>query len=126
MRKLYSTKESTSLRSSECHKIKYDLLSSIMKKGPGYIQFSKLPAYKHSLFAVCADEASPPCLKYSILMCGRALVVGLAPDEVPDGRDNDNGGENNGGIVHRGRGNREVGRHAEEGSRKGRPGCHNC
>ena len=55
-------------------------------------------------------------------MCWGTLVVSLAPDEVPDGGDKNDGGKDDGGVVHRGRSDREVGGHAEERCRKGRPG----
>lgn len=54
------------------------------------------------------------------------LVVGLAPDEVPDGGDKNDSGEDDGGVVHRGRGDGKEGRHTEERSRKCRPGCKRC
>jgi hypothetical protein len=70
---------------------------------------------------VLADVACPPGLKDSILVCWGTLVVSLAPDEVPDGRDEDDGGENNGRVVNRGRGDGKIGGHAEERGRKGGP-----
>ena len=60
-----------------------------------------------------ADKAGSPGLEDGILVCRGALVVGLAPDEVPEGGDNNDGRKDNGGIVHRRRCNREVCRHTE-------------
>ena len=73
-----------------------------------------------------ADKAGPSSLKDGILVCWGTLVVGLAPDEVPDGGNQNDSGKNDGGVVHRGRGDGEVGGHAEEGSRKRRPGYETC
>ena len=81
---------------------------------------------KHRLLAMGADEASPSGLEDSILVCRGALVVSLAPDEVPNGRDEDDSGKNDRGVVHRGRSDREVGRHAKERSREAGPGCDIC
>ena len=68
-----------------------------------------------------ADVACSPGLKDGVLVCWGTLVVTLAPDKVPGGRDEDDGSKNDGGVIHRNGSDGKVGRHAEEGSRKSRP-----
>ena len=52
-----------------------------------------------------------------------ALVVLLSPDEVPDGGNDNDGGKDDRGIVHRSRGNFAESGHAEQRGCEGGPGC---
>ena len=54
-------------------------------------------------------------------MCGRTLVVLLAPDKVPDSRDEEEGEEHDGSVVHEFGGDRDVRRHTEKRDGETRP-----
>lgn len=77
-----------------------------------------------SLLATC--HTGSPGLKNSVLVRWGSLVVLLAPDEIPDGGDDDDGGKHNGSVVHGCGGDFAESGHAEERSGKGGPGCRDC
>jgi hypothetical protein len=76
---------------------------------------------QNDLFAARADEAGSPGFEDGVLVGWRTFVVLLAPDEVPGGRQEDDGGKNHRCVVHRDSCDREEGRHAEEGGCESRP-----
>ena len=67
-------------------------------------------------------DLGPAALDGSVFLDWWAGVVLLAPDEVPDGGDEDEGEEDNGGVVHGFGCDGEVRWHAEKRHSESRPG----
>jgi len=90
------------------------------------IPSSKLSApssAKDSFFRLMGHYARSPGLKNCILMRRRALVVLLTPSKVPSGGDDEEGKEDDRGVVHELGGDGNGRRHAEEGDSESRPAC---
>jgi hypothetical protein len=77
----------------------------------------------HCSFAAVADRARPPCLQDGVFVRGRALVVLLAPNKVPNSRDKEERSEDNGRVVHKLGSDRDGGWHGKEWNGQRRPGC---
>lgn len=71
------------------------------------------------------SHARSPGFEDGILVCWWSLVVLLAPDKVPYGRDDDNGSQDDRSVVHGGGSDHAEGWHTEQRSCKCRPGQRN-
>jgi hypothetical protein len=79
--------------------------------------------HNQRLLAARADHARPPCFQNGVLVRGRALVVLLAPDKVPDCCNEEESSKYNRGVVHELGGNWDGRWHGEERDGEGRPCC---